>query len=74
MKKAAKLPGPEAPYVTAKTLSLLYPELEKLLDTVPNRLEDNVRVYNAFIALDVVNALRKEIRSQNQPPDAELDS
>ena len=53
-----------APFVTAETLILLYPELEPVLDTIPSRREDKVRLYNAFIALDVLNELRKPLTSQ----------
>lgn len=52
------------PFVTGSTLTLLYPELAPLLHTVPNHLVYSVRVYNAYIALDVVNALRKLIMTQ----------
>jgi hypothetical protein len=52
------------PFVTGKTLTLLYPELAPLLNTVPSTIEGNVRVYDAFAAMDIVNALRKEQASQ----------
>ena len=48
------------PFVSAETLILLYPELEPVLDTIPCRIQEKVRMYDAFIALDVVNALRKK--------------
>jgi len=47
------------PFVTGATLRLLYPEITPLLNTVPSHLDGKVRVYNAYIALDVVNAVRK---------------
>ncbi len=49
------------PFVSGMTLTLLYPILVPLLKTVPNHLEGKVRVYDAFIALDVVNRLRREL-------------
>ena len=57
------------PFVSAEALILLYPELEPVLDTVPSRREDKVRVYNAFVALDVVNAIRKSLASQTDETD-----
>jgi len=56
--------GEPVPFVSAEALILLYPEIEPVLDTVPSRREDKVRLYNAFIALDVVNAIRKSLTSQ----------
>ena len=47
------------PFVTGETLKVLYPELEPLLKTIPNHVEGNEHVYNAFIALDIVNELRR---------------
>jgi hypothetical protein len=48
------------PFVSGETLVLIYPELAAQLHDIPSRIEDKRRVYNAFIALDVVNALRKQ--------------
>lgn len=60
------------PFITGKTLTLLYPELAPLLHTVPSHIEDNVRVYNAFVAMDIVNALRK--LQASQPDETNLNS
>ena len=60
--------GEPVPFVSAEALILLYPELEPVLDTIPSRREDKVRLYNAFIALDVLNALRKPLTSQTDDP------
>lgn len=57
------------PFVSGMTLTLLYPILVPLLKTVPSHLEGKVRVYDAFIALDVVNRLRREL----MPPTEEAD-
>jgi len=65
--------GSEAPFVTANTLNLLYPELAPLLGTVPSRLQGTERVYNAFIALDVVNALRKQAGDQAGNSNSEVE-
>ena len=64
MKKLPSIAGLEAPFITANTLLLLYPDLAPLLNTVPSRLEGTERVYNAFIALDVLNDLRKRAGEQ----------
>ena len=55
------------PFVSGLTLTFLYPTLVPFLKTVPNHLDGKVRVYDAFIALDVVNRLRREL----SPPMAE---
>jgi hypothetical protein len=52
------------PFITGKTLTLLYPEIAPLLHTVPSHIEDNVRKYDAFAAMDMVNMLRKAQASQ----------
>jgi hypothetical protein len=63
LKKSAAIIS-DPPFVTGETLTLLYPELASRLENVPSRMEDNVLVYNAFIALDVVNSLRDSSPSQ----------
>jgi hypothetical protein len=54
------------PFVSGMTLTLLYPILTPFLKTVPNHLEGKV---HAFVALDVVNRLRREL----MPPTEEAD-
>jgi hypothetical protein len=59
LKKLPRPVDPTVPFVTAQTLTLLFPELAPLLKKVPNRLEGEERLYDAFIALDVLNEFRK---------------
>ena len=49
------------PFVSGMTLTLLYPTLTPFLKTIPNHLEGRLRVYDAFVALDVVNKLRSPL-------------
>lgn len=49
------------PFVSGMTLTLLYPILTPFLKTVPSHLEGKVRLYDAFVALDIVNRLRREL-------------
>jgi hypothetical protein len=58
MKSISKLPF-AVPFITSKTLLVLYPQLASLLDTIPSQVEDGLCKYNALYALDVVNTLRE---------------
>jgi hypothetical protein len=56
----------EPPFISAKTLCLLYPQLESLLDSIPSCEKDGVRLYNAFVALDVVNAYYPRVTTDKE--------
>jgi hypothetical protein len=53
------------------TLILLYPALAPFLKTVPNHLEGKVRVYDAWVALDVINRLQRMPINQTEETDKE---
>jgi hypothetical protein len=57
------------PFVSGMTFILLYPILAPFLKTVPNHPEGKVRLYEAFVALDVVNRLRQELALPTEEAD-----
>jgi len=64
MKRSPTIRISHPTFATGEALTLLYPELATLLHTIPSQVEGEVRMYNAFIALDVVNSLRQPISSE----------